>query len=68
MITDEFEGWLHTKDCAKILGVHRYTIIRYIKNGTLKAVRVGRWYRVSADSFKAYLDGIGYKQEVKSTE
>ena len=52
----EFE--LHkAEDLAKELGVHIATIRRYIKQGKLKARRIGHNYMVSKESFRDFIEG-----------
>ena len=40
-----------------MLGVHKVTVIRWIKQGKIKAVRVGREFRVPKDEVKRLLKG-----------
>jgi len=46
-----------TGKVAGMLGVHKVTVIRWIKQGKIKAVRVGREYRVPEDEVKRILKG-----------
>ncbi|RLI84868.1 MAG: IS607 family transposase [Archaeoglobales archaeon] len=44
-----------TGKVAEIFGVNRVTVIRWIKQGKIKAVRVGREYRIPEDEVKRML-------------
>ena len=48
----------HTiKEVAEILGISTTTVNNYIKNGTLKAVKIGGLWHITEFNIKAYLDG-----------
>lgn len=40
-----------------VLKVSKRTLIQYIKEGRLRAVRIGRSWQVSADNLKAFVNG-----------
>ena len=42
--------------CAK-LGLHIVTLQRYCRQGRLKAQKVGRSYKVTGESLRAFLNG-----------
>ena len=44
------------KEVADILKVTRRSIYNYIKEGKLKAVKIGREWRVTEDALKAFLN------------
>jgi excisionase family DNA binding protein len=44
-------------EAAKVLGVTAQTVRRYIKEGVLKAQRVGRPYLISGESLKRFVTG-----------
>ena len=46
-----------TGKVAEMLGVHKVTVIRWIKQGKIKAVRIGKEYRVPGDEVKRLLKG-----------
>ncbi|MHA1606956.1 MAG: IS607 family transposase [Candidatus Freyarchaeota archaeon] len=46
-----------TGKAAEMLGVHKVTVIRWIKQGRIKAVRIGKEYRVPEDEIKRLLKG-----------
>ena len=45
----------NTDQVAKLLGVSRMTVIRYIRKGKLKSFRVGRRIRVTSDMIDEYI-------------
>lgn len=46
---------LTVQQVAKLLQLHEYTILGYIKNGKLKASKFGRVYRVTEDDLQKFL-------------
>jgi len=46
-----------TGKVAEMLGVHKVTVIRWIKEGKIKAIRIGREFRVPEDEVKRLLKG-----------
>ncbi len=46
-----------TGKVAEMLGVHKVTVIRWIKQGKIRAVRIGREFRVPEDEVKRLLKG-----------
>ena len=46
-----------TGKAAEMLGVSRVTVIRWIKRGRIKAVRVGKEFRVPEDEVRRLLKG-----------
>ena len=53
---DELKVFTAT-EAAKMLGVMPRTIWTYIKDGKLKARKVGRAWKITDDSLKDFLDG-----------
>lgn len=45
------------KELEEKLGISYRTLLKYIKEGRLKAVRIGRSWRVSEENLKAFLNG-----------
>jgi excisionase family DNA binding protein len=41
---------------ADLLQVHWQSILNYIKRGEMKAVKIGRGYRISASSLQHFID------------
>jgi len=54
---DEFR-WYEVKDIVEMLNVHEQTVRRWIRQGDLEAVMLGRkgGYRVKASDLEAYLE------------
>ncbi len=48
-------GFLTPHEVAETLRVSDMTVYRLIKSGELRALRVGRSYRISEDDFDAYV-------------
>ena len=40
---------------AEILQVHWQTVLNYIKNGKIKAVRLGKGYRIQAEELNKFI-------------
>ncbi len=48
---------IHTTDqVAKILQIHPLTVLNYIKKGKLKAIKLGRVYRIRESALNDFLD------------
>lgn len=48
---------IHTTDqVAKILQIHPLTVLNYIKSGKLKAVKLGRVYRIREGALQRFLE------------
>ncbi len=43
------------EEIAKVLKVHKNTIYDYIKRGELKALKIGKFYRISKEDFEKFL-------------
>lgn len=48
-------GFLTPREVAETLRVSDMTVYRLIKSGELRAVRIGKSYRISEDDFDTYL-------------
>lgn len=48
-------GFLTPHEVAETLRVSDMTVYRLIKSGELRALRIGKSYRISEDDFDAYL-------------
>lgn len=51
------ENFLTTEQVAKILQVHPFTILKFLKSGKLRGVKLGRVYRIKESDVQAFLDG-----------
>ncbi len=47
------------KEVEEILSVTRKTIYNWLKSGKLKAVKVGRQWRVKKEDLEAFINGEG---------
>jgi len=45
-----------TEQVAKLLQIHPLTVLKYIKSGKLKAVKLGRVYRITETSLQKFLE------------
>ena len=53
------EKLLTAKEVAGILRLNDQTVLRYVREGKLKAIKVGKQYLVKEADLQAYLDGAG---------
>lgn len=44
-------------ELEEIIGVSHRTLLRYVKDGTLQAVKIGGKWRVSEEKLKSFLEG-----------
>lgn len=56
---------LTAEQVAKILKVHRFTVLKFIKQGKLKASKLGRVYRIRKSEVDRFLDDLMEKTEQK---
>lgn len=47
---------LTVEDAAKALHLHPFTVLKLIKNKKLKAIKIGRVYRIRESELEAFLD------------
>jgi len=45
-----------TEQIADILQIHPLTVLKYIKNGKLKGIKLGRVYRIRDSELQKFLD------------
>lgn len=50
------EHFLTTEQVANILQVHPLTILKFIKQGKLKGVKIGRVYRIQESDVREFLE------------
>lgn len=55
MQLDETKLFYTVEEAQALLGVNRDTIYRYLKNGTLESVKLGRDHKITIESLKAAL-------------
>ncbi len=44
------------QDVADILGVTKFTIVRYIRAGQIQAVKIGKYWRITPEALQAFID------------
>lgn len=50
------EKFFTTEQVASILQVHPFTILKFIKQGKLKGIKLGRVYRIKESDMKNFLE------------
>ena len=45
-----------TEQVAKLLQIHPLTVLKYINSGKLRAIKLGRVYRVTETSLQKFLE------------
>ena len=45
-----------TEQVAKLLQIHPLTVLKYINSGKLRAVKLGRVYRITETSLQKFLE------------
>lgn len=50
------EKFFTTEQVANILQVHPFTILKFIKQGKLKGIKLGRVYRIKESDIKNFLE------------
>lgn len=59
-MNENIEKLYTARECAEMLRVHRDTIIRYLKNGKLKAIKVGRNFKISESNLREFMERGAY--------
>ena len=52
------EQYLTSEQVAKKLQVHPFTVLKYLKSGKLKGVKIGRMYRIKEGDVEKFLEKI----------
>lgn len=47
---------LTVEDASKILSLHPFTVLKLIRSGRLKAVKIGRVYRIRESALEDFLN------------
>jgi len=55
-MTENYNEFYTVEQIAKLLKVHWQTILNYIKRGKLKAMRLGRGYRISKEALDRFIE------------
>lgn len=56
------------EEIAKILNMHHKTIQRYIREGKLKATKVGKSWRVTGHDLSVFMEGTNYVSDKTITQ
>jgi excisionase family DNA binding protein len=59
------EQILTAEQVAKILQVHPFTVLKFIKKGKLKAAKLGRVYRIRKKDLDEFIDSLVESAESK---
>lgn len=64
------EHLLTTEQVSKILQVHPFTVLKYIREGKLKGIKLGRVYRIRTKDVEEFLEerSMGTKQKAKAIQ
>lgn len=65
------EPYLTTEQVANILQVHPFTVLRFIKQGKLNGIKLGRVYRIPESDMKRFLEermSVKPKQTTEASE
>jgi len=61
------ERYLTSEQVAALLQVHPFTVLKYLKSGTLEGVKIGRVYRIKESDVEKFLSantiGKGKKRQ-----
>lgn len=57
------EKYLTVTEVAERLQVHWQSVLTYIKNGELEAVKLGRGYRISEEAIEAFIKSRTTKRQ-----
>ncbi len=59
---------LTTEDAAKRLGLHPETVRRFLREGTLHGVKIGRKHRIEESEIVAYVERLKTAQSRREAE
>ncbi|MFA6918301.1 MAG: helix-turn-helix domain-containing protein [Candidatus Gracilibacteria bacterium] len=63
------ERFFTTEQVANILQVHPFTILKFIKEGKLKGIKIGRVYRIKESDVRKFLgEDINVEEPKKTPE
>ena len=62
------ENILTPEQVAKILQVHQFTVLKFIKQGRLKASKLGRVYRIRESDIESFLEQSSAKSQKAEPE
>ncbi len=56
------DKFLTVEEIATKLQVHWQTVLTYIKSGKLRAVKLGRGYRIDPEDFNSFIEALKTKK------
>lgn len=56
------DKFLTVEEIASKLQVHWQTVLTYIKSGRLRAVKLGRGYRIDPEDFNSFIEALKTKK------
>jgi len=59
------EKYLTSEQVAGLLQVHPFTILKYLRSGTLEGVKIGRVYRIKESDVEKFLNHSTVKSETR---
>jgi len=59
------EKYLTSEQVATLLQVHPFTVLKYLKSGTLEGVKIGRVYRIRESDVEKFLNCSAIKTETR---
>ncbi len=62
------EKFFTTEQVANILQVHPFTILKYIREGKLKGIKLGRVYRIQESDIESFLEECTTKVKSKKVK
>ena len=62
------EKFFTTEQVANILQVHPFTILKYIREGKLKGIKLGRVYRIQESDIETFLEECTTKVKSKKVK
>jgi len=61
------ENFLTTEQVASLLQVHPFTVLKFIKQGKLKGVKLGRVYRIKENDVRDFLEANMLNNSIRSS-
>jgi excisionase family DNA binding protein len=62
------EQYLTSEQVAKLLQVHQFTVLKYLKDGRIKGVKIGRVYRIKESEVENFLNRVSTTKEEPKAE
>ncbi|MBI2634170.1 helix-turn-helix domain-containing protein [Candidatus Peregrinibacteria bacterium] len=62
------ENFFTTEQVANILQVHPFTILKFIREGKLQGVKLGRVYRIKESAVQKFLEDRSVTSQLRATE